>query len=204
MEMEILDMSKLKSPFVRDPSTHLVTPVVDEESDWVFEDDDVICTEKLDGTNVSVVIDEQGNVTRVYNRKNRIPFISNGGRKIIDAINNSNKRGYVNLSEGQHFGECVGPGIQGNPYKLDKHLWIPFNTYARKNLRYKTWGKYPKTFEALSEWFKDDIFSLFASKFSSKRMFPEGVVFVQPSTGKMAKLRRDMFDWYEGARHKEC
>jgi hypothetical protein len=34
-------------------------------------------------------------------------------------------------------------------------------------------------------------------------VFPEGVVFFQPSTGKMAKLRRDQFSWFKGPRHKE-
>ena len=30
--------------------------------------------------------------------------------------------------------------------------------------------------------------------------FVEGIVFTHPD-GRMAKLRRDMFDWYEGRRH---
>jgi hypothetical protein len=32
--------------------------------------------------------------------------------------------------------------------------------------------------------------------------FVEGVVFTHPD-GRMAKLRKDMFDWYKGTRHKE-
>ena len=30
----------------------------------------------------------------------------------------------------------------------------------------------------------------------------EGLVFYHPDGKRMAKLRRDMFDWYKGDRHK--
>ena len=32
--------------------------------------------------------------------------------------------------------------------------------------------------------------------------FVEGVVFTHPD-GRMAKLRKDMFDWHKGPRHKD-
>ena len=33
--------------------------------------------------------------------------------------------------------------------------------------------------------------------------FVEGIVFTHPD-GRMAKLRKDMFPWYSGFRHKEA
>jgi hypothetical protein len=79
-------------------------------------------------------------------------------------------------------------------------LWIPFNTYARDNLYYKSWGKYPKTFESISGWFKT-LMPLYAGQVNSSSKFVEGVVFVHPD-GRMAKLRKDMYDWYDGEEHK--
>ena len=35
-----------------------------------------------------------------------------------------------------------------------------------------------------------------------KTGFVEGVIFTHPD-GRMAKLRRDMFEWFKGAKHKE-
>ena len=110
-----------------------------------------------------------------------------------------------NLNPGQHFGELIGPMVNGNPYKLDVHLWIPFETFAQKHLRYKSWGKYPKDFKTISDWFEKDLFSLYQSMVhgeEGRKMFVEGVVFTHPD-GRMAKLRRDMFSWFSGRRHKD-
>lgn len=196
--MNISDMPKLESPFVREHDTnrrYLVTPKITEGYEWVFEDDNVLATEKLDGTDVSVVI-ENGVLISIWNRTERIPFFVKGKRFVIEGLLNSFERGYIMLPDGQHFGELIGPKVQGNPYKLEEHLWIPFDTYCRKKLSYNSWGKYPKTFEAISGWFKDGLTSLFMMQRGVKDQLAEGVVFHQPSSGKMAKLRRDMFDWY--------
>jgi len=181
---------------------YVVTPKINPEYEWVFDGDSVLAIEKIDGTCVSVII-ENGEITQIYNRTERIPFFVKGKRFIIDAILNSFERGYTDLPDGQHFGEVVGPKVGGahegkvNPYNLEEHLWIPFETYSREKLAYKSWGKYPKTFDAISDWFRKDIFSLFARRRGIKQ-FPEGVVFTHPD-GRMSKLRRDMFDWfYEG------
>ena len=198
------DMPKLESPFIRDTieSRYVVTPRVTPGFEWVFEDQAVLATEKLDGTNVSIVL-RDGIIAEVWNRENRIPFINKGHGFIIEGIQYSFDRGYCALSDGQWFGELIGPKVQGNPYKLDHHIWIPFATYARKKLAYHSWGKYPKTFEAISAWFETDLFSLFyMGRNKGEHQPAEGVVFVQPSTGNMAKLRRDMFPWHHGDPHK--
>lgn len=194
-------MPKLHSPFVRKNinGNYIVTPEIDPDYRWVFEDESVICQEKLDGTNVSIVI-EDGRVTKVFNRTNEMDMLSKN--PVMEAVRNAYEKGYCNFTDGQYFGEAVGDRIQGNPYKLKDAIWLPFNTYFVKHLTYRTWGKYPKTYEVISEWLKDGLFPLFASSKGDKAGFVEGVVFHHPD-GRMAKLRRDMFDWFKGSRHKE-
>lgn len=93
--------------------------------------------------------------------------------------------------------------VNGNPYGIEGHLWIPFKTYSWEKLNYKSWGKYPKDYETISNWFKE-LMPLFTLKVHGKeygKHFVEGVVFTHPD-GRMAKLRKDMFDWWAGSRHK--
>jgi len=201
MNTKIYDMPKLESPFVRDEKTHIVTPAIAEGYEWVFEDSNVLATEKLDGTNVSIII-KNGIVESVFNRTNRIQFINKNQSHIIEGLLNSYKKDYINLLwDGQHFGELIGEKVNGNPLNIKGHLWIPFETYAQEHLVYKSWNKYPKTYESISNWFENDLFSLFRRGRTGEVEPAEGIVFVQPSTNKMAKLRRDMFLWYKGKRH---
>lgn len=201
------DMPKIECPFVRkeildvDKRSYIVTPDINPDLKWVFEDEGVIATEKLHGTNVSIII-ENGIITQVYNRTERLPFFNKGKQHIIQGVMESYVRGYCDLPDGQWFGELIGEKLQGNPYGIKGHLWVPFATYAKDHLAYKSWGKYPKTFDAMSAWFEKDLFSLFMRRKDHVVVPPEGIVFVHPD-GRMAKLRRDMFAWFKGERHKE-
>lgn len=222
--MEYLDMPKLESPFVRKliDGKYVVTPEINPGYEWIFNDPSVIATEKLDGTNVSIVI-EKGIVIRIYNRTNLVMAnglrIENnkGTRYILDGVMGAIEKGYVErLGDGQHFGEVIGPkfgrahGGGPNPYLLEKHIWIPFNTYVKEHLRYKSWGKYPKDFQTISNWFKDDLLPLFFMRIHGDKLkdrdavhhvpYVEGIVFYHPN-GLMAKLRKDMFSWHEGKSH---
>ncbi len=207
---KVRDMPKLEAPFIReenDNGDYVVIDEINEGYEWVFERDRVMAIEKLHGTNVSVIVD-QGNVTAVFNRKNRIPPYQSSKRWITTGILNSIDRDYLNLKDGQWYGELVGPKVNGNPYDLDEHLWIPFQRYGWKHLEYKSWGNYPKDFETISRWLKEDLIPLFYSKIhgvgfdeARENGFVEGIVFTDPKTLEMAKLRRDMFDWYGGPRH---
>ncbi len=208
--MEIKDMPKLLSPFKRKMinDKYVVYNEIEPGYEWVFEgkEDEVLCTEKLDGTDVSIVI-EGGVISRIFNRTTEIGFFNKNKRFITDAILNSYDRGYCNFTDGQYFGEVIGVRVNGNPLKLDTHLWIPFPTYCREHLTYKSWHKYPKTFDNISDWFRlpiseGGIFSLFMRRRGIEAK-PEGVVFHNLKTGQMAKLRLDMFDWFLGKRHKE-
>ncbi len=199
-------MPKIESPFVRKEinEDYILTDEIAEGMEWVFNDDSVMAIEKLDGTNVSIVI-QDGVIVAVYNRTERIPFFNKGKKYIIEGLLNSYERGYMEkLLDGQHFGELIGPKVNGNPYRIDKHLWIPFSTFAQNHLRYKSWGKYHKDFKTISDWFKCDLIPLYSCMISGsegrKIGFVEGVVFTHPD-GRMAKLRKDMFDWFVGKRH---
>ena len=157
MELHIKDMPKLESPLIRtlnEKDEYLVTSEINQEYSWVFEggEDEVLATEKLDGTDVSIVI-ENGMITSIWNRTTRIPFFCKGKEFIIEGVLEAFQKGYADLPDGQWFGECIGPKLNGNPYKLEKHIWIPFNTFCREHLAYKSWHKYPKTFENIIDWF---------------------------------------------------
>lgn len=156
-------------------------------------------------SNVSIII-EGGKITRIFNRTNEIPFFNKGSKHIVEAVLNSFERGYCDLTDGQYFGEVIGVRVNGNPYKLTEHLWIPFLTYCREHLAYKSWHKYPKTFLNISNWFEQPIseggiFSLLLRKKGIEAK-PEGVVFHNLKTGQMAKLRLDMFKWFKGDKRK--
>jgi len=205
---KIIDMPKLESLFVRKEidGNYVVTPEIAEGYQWVFDDPQVMAIEKLHGTNVSILI-SNGIITGIWNRTERIPFFNKGKAHIIEGLIESYKRGYIEfLSDGQHFGELIGEKINGNPYKIKGHLWIPFETFCQNHLLYKSWGKYPKTFEAISHWFEKELIPLYACMVQGeegrKSGYVEGIVFTHPD-GRMAKLRRDMFNWFKGERHGE-
>jgi hypothetical protein len=204
------DFPKIESPFVRKEinGKYVVTPEIAKNYEWVFNDESVHAVEKLHGTCCSVII-EDGAIKSVWNRTERLPFFNKGKRHIIEGFLESYERGYLDLPDGLWFGELIGKKVNGNPYSLDKHVWSPFKTYAWEHLSYKSWGKYPKDFETISEWFKD-LMPLYSLKIHGKEFnkhFVEGIVFTHPD-GRYAKLRRDMFSWYyennpNAKQHKE-
>ena len=209
--MKIEDMPKLESPFVRkinEKGDYVVTPEITKGYEWVFEgnENDVLATEKLDGTDVSIVI-ENGIITSIWNRTNRIPFFCKGKMFIVQAVMEAFERGYTELPDGQYFGEVIGEKLNGNPLEIKGHIWIPFNTYCKEHLAYKSFHKYPKTYENIKKWFLGDIkdggiFSLLMKRKGIDKK-PEGIVFHNLKTGQMAKLRLDMFDDFKGFRHND-
>ena len=222
---ELSNFPKIECPFVRKkykantddwrkhgkqlqlrlPEVYLVTPEINPEYEWVFEDD-TIAVEKLNGTNVKLLT-ENGRLTSLYNRKNPIdPLqIIKGKTFIIEGIFRAIQKGYIEV-DGEQAGEVIGPKLQGNPYNLNNHIWYPFSK-AVKHLSYRSFHEHEKTLDNWSSWFKDYLISRFAAKRKSKQgdqykeVMAEGVVFYnlrRKEEGKTyrAKLRRDMFDWY--------
>lgn len=176
-----------------------------------------MAVEKLDGTNMSVVM-KDGKPEMVFarlgpNKINRVPFWTKNKqyRHVIEGVMNAYQKGWLDkLSDGQHFGELIGPKYgYKNPYDLDEHWFYPF-ARARDKLEMETYGKYGTEFEDIREWFMEQGLiplagcRLHGESFDevlSHTSEPEGVVFYHPDTGKMAKLRRDMFPSFEGRRH---
>lgn len=194
--------SKLK---LRSPEVYLVVDRINPGYEWVFDDPETVAVEKLDGTNVKILT-EGGRLTTVQNRLNVIdPLqIIKGKTFIIEGIFQAIGKGYVQ-TDGEQAGEIIGPKVQGNPYKLDVHLWYPFEK-AVKHLSYRSFHEHDKNFDNFSSWFKDWLVSRFYTKRASKlgledKVMAEGVVFYnfkRKAEHKiwMAKLRRDMFKWF--------
>ncbi|HUX80370.1 MAG TPA: RNA ligase family protein [Alphaproteobacteria bacterium] len=185
---------------MREPSVYLVINEINPGYEWVFEDKDVIASEKLDGTNVKLKT-ENGRLISLMNRKNVIdPLqIIKGKTFIIEGVFRAIQKGYIE-PEGVQAGEVIGPKLQGNPYKLNNHIWYPFDK-AVKHLAYRSFYEHERTFDNWSSWFKDYLGSRFAAKRGEKDIMAEGVVFHSPSRKAenkiyMAKLRRNMFDWF--------
>lgn len=215
MQNFVSDMPKIQCPFVRKEIGGEYLAIdevyVDDDGnsyDWVIEDDRTMAVEKLHGSNVSVVI-QNGCIQGVWNRTNRVPAWGGNGthQYIREGINNAIQRGYLDrLLDGQHFGELVGPAYHNNPYNLDEHIWIPFESYAQRHLAYESWGNYGTDYEAIRGWFEMGVIPLFYSRWhdlsfdEAEGAFVEGVMFTHPEpddidTKPYAKVRYDMFDF---------
>ncbi len=205
----IKDFPKLECPFKReiDDDRYIVTPEIKEDYRWVFKDAGVRATDKIDGTNVCVYI-ENGNIAQITNRKNlknifTVKKQTKWEGACLEGLAKAIQKDWMrDFEDGYHYGELVGELINSNPHKLQGHLWVPL-VYLRDHCRWHTWeaNKYPKTYEAISEWFKN-MPSLFNQKMKLPEAQAEGLVFYH-SDGRMAKIRRDMFPWHTGARHGE-
>ena len=213
--MILKDMPKLECPFEREVinNRYICVPKFKEEFQWILNPSKVIATEKFDGTNVSVFI-EDGCVKKILNRTNHIDIWKNkwwfytGIKKAME----DKKFKPEMLTDGQYFGELIGGKINGNPYKLEESIWLPFY-YIKKHYAfnfYNVWlndvNEFPEDtpkvefdkyyFEKFSELFKN-LKSLYFRQRKIEKA-PEGIVFYNKDTGDMCKLRMDMFDWYAG------
>lgn len=227
---------KVQSPYVREENNrgnYVVTDNIKDEFRWVFDRaTDVDAIEKLHGTNIAVKI-RNNSVSSVASRLgNREMQKVNtfGDRKdhyVVRGVQNSINRGYLDLEEhdGWIFGELVGTKFHNNPYNLNENIFIPFDWLKRK-ATYNSYGEYSVKFNDISNWLKNDIFSIYESLMTGKQYddvrvsngsFVEGIVFVHPdlkgsirpenidtyetdkysnTTNMLAKIRRDMFEWF--------
>lgn len=86
----------------------------------------VTITEKLDGTNACVII-EDGKLVGCQSRKRLItPENDNFG---FATWAHENAEELVKLGDGYHYGEWAGPGIQKNPHCLEEKKFFLFNTF---------------------------------------------------------------------------
>lgn len=203
-DKDIINFPKIQCPFVRKDidGKYLVTPEITKDYEWVFKDPEVIAVDKLHGTNICCIFD-QGILQSIDNRTQRLiaqPHVSANWKtdtyRVVEGVIQTMKRGWIDkFFSGRIYGELVGPTINGNLHELETHCFVPFD-YLKKHCKWNSWSsnKYPKTFEAIKEWFSD-MKSLFTKRLIKKEEMAEGIVFYHPD-GKMAKLRRDMFKEY--------
>ncbi len=215
---------KLHSPFKRTGPIGEKRAIseVNPGYEWVFDQaDEILAVEKLDGENVSVTLNEDREPVAIHRRggargdpaengyeMDEVPLWDTDEAHYTEGIANAFDQGWMEYIDepGQHFGELVGPRMQGNRYDLDKHYWVPF-AYARDRLAYESYGDYPTDYETLRDWFLDiELPPLFYRKMNGGIPFDqakdestvEGIVFTHPDpdavdTLPMAKLTRDMF-----------
>lgn len=218
---------KIHSPFEREERAggYYVTEEENEDLSWFRSH---VAVEKIEGTNCAVYIDETGRVDGVSTRMGQQPMnyvhpytTSTNHKRIVNAVQNSNVRGWfdnIEPHDAWHYGEVVGPKIQGNPYELDEHLFVPFHR-AFNRYRYKSWGEYGQSLDDIRQWFKDGLFSLFYADIHGTDLdtasvtngtYVEGIMFTHvsakpyaaswldgkhtPDPDNYAKLRRDMFE----------
>lgn len=214
--IKIKDFEKIESPFEREEIKNIgyvCIPKFRREYLWILDKNKVIATEKFDGTNVSVIV-QDGKIMRILNRMNMIDiwkskeWFFRGVRRAVD----EGKFIPDFLQGGQFYGELLGKEINSNPLELDSPLWLPFE-YIKEHYYYKfyynwleeTGLKESSTDEELYSAFRE-LFSQLKSLWFRKRGIekePEGIVFHNKITGEMCKLRGDMWDFHKGIRHKE-
>lgn len=208
--MKISDYPKIKAPFVRKKinGRYVVTPEIEPGCEWVFDDPGVIAVDKLHGTNICLYM-EDGVLMRVTNRRNVILDdyvlrcdMTKQEARILSGVLHTLEKGWLkklDKLQGNIFGELIAPNINGNIHLVDRPLFVPFD-YLKSKCMWKSWqmGEYEKTYDSISEWFKT-LPSLFTTR-TNKNNLGEGIVFTHQD-GRKAKLRRDMFDWYEGEEH---
>lgn len=185
---------------LRTPEVYLVVNEINPGYEWVFENTDTICVEKLNGSNIKLLTND-GRLEVVQNRKNIIDPLQviKGKTFLLEGVFQAIGKGYVKL-DGEQCGELIGPKLQGNPYRLNVHLWYPFEKCIN-HLSYRSFHGHDRAFDNWSVWFKDYLVSRFASKRGEKDIMAEGVVFYNlrrkaENKPYMAKLRRDMYDWF--------
>lgn len=209
-KIEYSDWKKYGSELqLRKPEVYLITEEVNKNCEWVF-DDGTYAVEKLNGTNVAVEV-RGGRLTKVQNRLNNVDFTKVVGKadglpqnaRFLEGILNASDRNYLEDDKLQ-YGELVGPRFNGNDYKLDKHMFYPFDL-AKERLRYKSFNKYPKEFWGWCRWFETALYSLFYQRINkisknntidSPIPYAEGVVIYSCDGNRMSKLRRDMYPWH--------
>ncbi|MFH1587981.1 MAG: RNA ligase family protein [Candidatus Diapherotrites archaeon] len=221
--MEVKNFPKLESPFKREfvNEVFIVVPKLSPEFEWIFSNE-CIASDKIDGTNVSIIV-ESHKITEIYNRMNKIDIWKHK-KWFFEGIKNAidfEKINLKELSDGQYFGELVGPHINGNPYNLKEPFWLSFD-FLRKHCRFKFWDEFTEQnrdktekekFLTVSETFKG-LWSIYKRQKGIKSevnestgfensMAAEGIVFYNKASGEMCKLRRDMFEWYSKPRHKK-
>ncbi len=179
-------MQKIETIFERG-DIFKVIPKVRAGTEWVFSGEG-IATEKLDGTNIRITV-QQGQVVKVEKRRNPTREEKALGQEVgyIDAHESDPSDKHIfravngtvylsNLADGSYSCEAVGPKIQANPLEL------PSPTCYLFTVNPTIIANVPRTFDGIREFFKD-----FDSQYAPGHK-AEGIVFHHPD-GRMAKIK---------------
>jgi len=97
-----------------------------------------VMEEKMDGTSMSVWIDEHGTLgVGSRNMSLKIDDAANNGNMYVRMAHDSGLLNWLVANirpQGAPFaiqGELCGPGIQGNPYKLDRATFFAFDIFSK-------------------------------------------------------------------------
>lgn len=185
-----LEFEKMFPPFIRNIQTMECIDEVASGWEWCFDCNQRVVLEKLDGTNVKIVV--EGKLLQIGARSQKdkgyikTEFNDPKYKYINEAVINRISKRSKAFKDGTYYGEAIGLNIQGNKYDLDRNLWYTFEPYKDGVGAYKD---YPLT-SNYENW-KDYILNL--KSIINPNREAEGVVFLNRNNGKMAKLRKDMF-----------
>lgn len=184
------NMKKIPTIFKRGDDFKVINEIT-PGCEWVFNGEGV-ATEKLDGTNVQITI-KDGSAIKLEKRRNPtkeekargevdgsyvLVTDDPGDKYIRDAINNTD---FATWPDGEHSAEAIGPKIQGNPLKLERHILVrhadaPIYSGVQSHML----GAIDK-FDYLKNMIR-------VSSLYSQTAWIEGFVFRHPD-GRMAKIK---------------
>jgi len=156
---------------------------------------DIVITEKIDGTNAAVIIDEDGNVGAQSRNRLITPDDDNHGfaRWVYGQADELART----LGPGRHFGEWWGQGI-GRKYGLDHKRFSLFNTHRWTDQRdglismIEGIDVVPILYTGLFDLDQIDhcldLLALWGSKAADGFMDPEGVVVYHTHANTMLKV----------------
>lgn len=191
LKEKFLEFEKMFPPFIRDMESGLCIDKVAEGWEWCFNPEKCYVLEKLDGTNVKLIV--ENSIMSVYarNAKHKGYVLANlndpNYKYILQGVANAVAERNKKFKDGTYYGELIGPKYQGNPYNLERHIWVTFEPFKNGVGAYKD---YPKTSD-YEEW-KAWILGL--KSLLNPEVEAEGVIFLNKETGQMAKLRQNMFE----------
>lgn len=157
-----------------------------------------VVTEKIDGTNACIAIDEDGKLSHVQSRS-RVLSVENDNHGLCKWAT-ENKEEVELLGPGYHFGEWAGPKINRNRHQLteNKFYLFPTNKWLPRILSGDDSDYWPfpagvQTVPLLySGTYSDGLMLELMDKLKNSREYdPEGLVLFFPEMGGSLKFKFD-------------
>lgn len=145
----------------------------------------MVITEKMDGTNACVII-EEGKIVGVQSRKRMINVGKENDNYGFASYVSQNEEKFLQLGEGRHYGEWAGLGINGNPHCLPIKEFYLFDT--------RRWGEHnppPEGIKVVRTLYNDrvdldvvdSVMNQLADYAKEQGYKPEGIVVDYPKLG---------------------